>query len=55
MKLRYLKSALKCDSFDVTIGIKIPFFKVSVTIEPGHCLLQFVTTNCLMIVGFEGT
>ena len=41
------KSALKCDSFDVTIGIKIPFFRVSVTIEPGRSLLQLVTTNCL--------
>ena len=47
MKLIYLKSALKCDSFDVAIGIKIPFFKVLVTIEPGRSLLQFVTTNCL--------
>ena len=51
MKLIYLKSALKCDSFDVTIGIKIPFFRVSVTIEPGHSLLQFVTTHCLIIGG----
>ena len=33
-----LKLALKCDSFDVTIGIKIPFFRVSVTIEPGRTL-----------------
>ena len=41
MKLIYLKSALKCDSFDVTIGIKIPFFRVLVTIEPGRSLLQF--------------
>ena len=49
MKLIYLKSALKCDSFDVTIGIKIPFFRVSVTIEPGRSLLQFVTTNCLIL------
>ena len=48
MKLMYLKSALKCDSFDVSIGIKIPFFRVSVTIEPGRSLLQFVTTNCLI-------
>ena len=48
MKLVYLKSALKCDSFDVTIGIKIPFFKVSVTIKPGRSLLEFVTTNCLI-------
>ena len=47
MKLIYLKSAFKFDSFDVTIGIKIPFFWVSVTIEPGCSLLQFVTTNCL--------
>ena len=33
------KSALKCDSFDLTIGIKIPFSRVSVTIDPGHYLL----------------
>ena len=43
MKLIYLKSALKCDSFDVIIGIKIPFFRVSVIIELGRSLLQFVT------------
>ena len=49
MRLIYLKSALKCDSFDVTIGVKIPFFRVSVAIEPGRSLLQFVTTNCLII------
>ena len=49
MKLIYLKSALKCNSFDVTIGIKIPFFRVLVTIEPGRSLLQFVTTNCLKV------
>ena len=47
MKLVNLKSALKCDSFDVAIDIKIQFFRVLVTIEPGHSLLQFVTTNCL--------
>ena len=52
MKIIYLKSALKCDSFDVTIGMKIPFFRVSVTIEPGRSLLQFVTTNCLKISSF---
>ena len=46
MKLIYLKSVFKCDSFDVGIGIKIPFFRVFVSIEPG---LQFVTTNCLII------
>jgi len=48
MKLIYLKPALKCDSFDVAIGIKIPFFRVLVTIERGRSLLQFVTTNCLI-------
>ena len=48
MKLIYLKSALKCDSFDVAIGIKIPFFRVLVTIEPDRSLLQFVTANCLI-------
>ena len=35
-----LKLALKCDSFDVAIGIKIPFFRVLVTIEPGRSLLH---------------
>ena len=45
IKLIYLKSALKCDSFDVAIDIKI--FRVLVTIEQGRSLLQFVTTNCL--------
>ena len=48
MKLIYLKSALKCDSFDVAINIKIQFFRVLVTIEPGRSLLQLVTTNCLI-------
>ena len=48
MKLIYLKSALKCNSFDVAIDIKIPFSRVLVTIEPGRSLLQFVTTNCLI-------
>ena len=48
MKLIYLKSALKCDSFDVAIDIKIQFFRVLVTIEPDRSLLQFVTTNCLI-------
>ena len=43
----YLKSALKCDSFDVAIGIKIPLFGILVTIEPGRSLLQFITSNCL--------
>ena len=51
MKLIYLKSALKCDSFDVAIAIKIPFFRVLVTIEPGHSLLQLVTTNYLIFGG----
>ena len=47
MKLIYLKSALKCDSFDVALYIKIQFFRVLVTIEPDRSLLQFVTTNFL--------
>ena len=42
------KISIKIQFFDVTIGIKIPFFRVLVTIEPGHSLLQFVTTNCLI-------
>ena len=45
MKLVYLKSALKCNSIYVATGIKLPIFRVLVTIEPGRCLLQFVTTN----------
>ena len=45
MKLIYLKSALKFDSFDVAIGIKIPFFRVLVTIEPGRSDLN---CNCLI-------
>ena len=44
------KNALKFDSFDVGIGINIPFFRVLVTIEPGRSLLQFATTNCMMNV-----
>ena len=36
MKIIYLKSALKCDSFELGIGTKIPFFRVLVTIEPGR-------------------
>ena len=48
MKLIYLKSALKSDSFDISFSIEIPFFRVSFTIEPGRSLLQFVTTNCLI-------
>jgi len=39
--------------FDVAIDIKIEFFRVLVTIEPGRSLLQFVTTNCLMLVVTE--
>ena len=48
MKLIYLKSALKYNSFDLTIGIKIPFFKVSATIELGRSLLQFITAKGLI-------
>ena len=47
-KTYIFNAALKFDSFDVAIGIKIPFFRVLVTIEPGRSLLQFVTTNCLI-------
>ena len=41
MTFIYLRSVLKCISFDVTITIKIPYFRVSFTIEPGRSLLQF--------------
>ena len=53
MKLIYLKSALKCDSFDVDIGIKIPFFRLLVTTKPGRSLPQFVITNCLITLNFK--
>ena len=53
IKLIYLKSALKCNSFNVAIDIKIPFFRVLVTIELGRSLLQFVATNCLKERGVE--
>jgi hypothetical protein len=39
MKLISLKLAYKSNSFDVSIGIKILFFRVSVTIELGSFLL----------------
>jgi len=41
MKVIYLKLVLKCDFFYVTIGIKIPFFRVLVTIKPGRSLLPY--------------
>ena len=41
MKIIYLKSALKCDSFDVvSIVINILFLRVSASIVPGPSLLQ---------------
>ena len=55
MKLIYLKSASKCNSFAVAIDIKIQFFRVLVTYEPGRSLLQFVTTNCLKIDANKST
>ena len=45
MKVIYLKSALKYNPFDVTIVMKIPFFSVSVTIEPGRSLLPRTVWN----------
>ena len=55
IKLIYLKSTLKCDSFDVGIDIKTRFLRVLVAIEPGRSLLQFVTTNCLIMVNGKCT
>ena len=46
------KTSIKMRFFDIAIGIKIPFFRVLVTIEPDRSLLQFVTTNCLMKFGY---
>ena len=40
----FFKINIKMRIFYVTNGIKIPFFRVSVAIEPGRSLLQFVTT-----------
>ena len=39
MKLIYLKSEYESISVGISIGIKIPFFFVSVAIEPGHSSL----------------
>jgi hypothetical protein len=39
MLIKLLKLALKSDSFDVCIVIKIPFFRVFVTIGPSRSLL----------------
>ena len=44
------KISIKIRFSDVSIGIKIQFFRVSVTIEPGRSLLQFVTIKCLIII-----
>jgi len=48
MKLIYLKSPYKSDSFDVSIGIKIPFCRVSVWLLLSRVApyLQIFTTNC---------
>ena len=43
------RTSIKMRFFYVAIGIKIPSFRVLVTIEPGHSLLQFITLNCLKI------
>jgi len=40
--------SMKIRFFDVSFSIKIPFFRVLFTFEPGRSLLQFVTTNCLI-------
>ena len=32
------------------LASKFVFFRVSFTIEPGRCLLQFVTTNCVTTI-----
>ena len=44
------KISIKMRFFDVTIGIKIPFFRILVTIEPGHSLLKFVTMKCFITI-----
>jgi len=49
-----LKSALKCDSFDVTIGIKIQFFRVSVTVELGHFYYSSLPRSLRSILPFNG-
>ena len=49
------KISINCDSFDVTVDIKIWFFRVSVTIERDCSLLQFITTNCLTNENEQGS
>ena len=38
MKLIYLKSKQKYNSFDISTSIEVRFFRVSITIEPGRLL-----------------
>ena len=45
MNVKYLENQPIADSFDISIDIKIQFFRVWVTIEPRR---SFVTTNCVM-------
>ena len=35
-KIKLMEFSITPDSFDISIGIKIPFFSVSVTFEPGR-------------------
>ena len=49
MKLIYLKSALKCDSLDVSVDIKIPFLEFWLLLSPVAPYIKFVTTNCLIL------
>ena len=42
------KISIKLRFFLCSYCIKIPSFRVSVTIEPGRSLLLFVTANCLI-------
>ena len=49
MKPKCLKSALKCNSFDVAIGTKFSFFRVLVTIEPGRSLLLIFYESILLV------
>ena len=52
-KIIYLKSKLNFNSFDVSIGIEIPFFRVSVTFEPGSSLLTVRYHELFDVLSFQ--
>ena len=58
MRLKHLKSAQKSDSLDASIDIKLPFFRVSITIETScsyytvryHELFDYIDPLCNILL-----